>query len=199
MKYEKQNIFFISDLHIGHTNVIRYDGRPFADVNEMHIELIKRWNNVVGENDIVYYLGDLSFTRDDVTKWFINSIKGKIHFIMGNHDKMKHIIKFNRWENIYEYGTEIFVKDENNNKTRGSNGYQQIILSHYPILSWNKAHYGSVHLHGHCHGSLLKSNQEYYKRRVMDVGANCIDYTPISYPQVMDVMSKKIISSVDHH
>ena len=199
MKYEKQNIFFISDLHVGHKNVIKFDSRPFADVDEMHIEMIKRWNEVVGDDDIVYYLGDLAFARDEITKWFIYSLKGKINFILGNHDKMKDIVKFGRWENIHEYGTEINVKDEDTIGSRGSNGYQRIIMSHYPILSWNKSHYGSWHLHGHCHGSLIKSNQDYYKRKVMDVGCNVIDYTPISYEKVKGIMVKKGISSVDHH
>jgi calcineurin-like phosphoesterase family protein len=199
MKYEKQNIFFISDLHVGHKNVIKFDNRPFADVDEMHIEMIKRWNEVVGDDDIVYYLGDLAFARDELTKWFIYSLKGKINFILGNHDKMKDIVKFGRWENIHEYGTEINVKDEDTIGSRGSNGYQRIIMSHYPILSWNKSHYGSWHLHGHCHGSLIKSNQDYYKRKVMDVGCNVIDYTPISYEKVKGIMVKKGISSVDHH
>ena len=199
MRYEKQNIFFISDLHIGHKNVIKFDGRPFADVDEMHLEMIKRWNSVVGDEDIVYYLGDLAFCRDETTKWFIHSIKGKINFILGNHDKMKDIVKFDRWENIHEYGTEIGILDKDSLESRGSGGYQKIIMAHYPILSWNKSHYGSWMLHGHCHGSLMKSNQDYYKRKVMDVGCNCIDYTPISYEKVKGIMSRKVISNVDHH
>ena len=72
-------------------------------------------------------------------------------------------------------------------------------MSHYPILSWNKAHYGSWHLHGHCHGGLVKTMPEYYKRKVMDLGCNMIDYTPISYSQVKTVMDKKVISKVDNH
>jgi len=199
MRYEQQNIHFISDFHIGHKNVLKYDGRPFEDVDEMHVELIKRWNNVVEDDDIVYYLGDLAFCRDETTVWFLRSLKGKINYIIGNHDKMKDIIKFDRFENVHEYGTEIFIKDEDLKSARGSQGYQQFILSHYPILSWNRAHYGSIHLHGHCHGNLMKSNQDYYKRKVLDVGCNVIDYTPISYQGVKDIMEKKIISSVDHH
>lgn len=199
MRYEKQNIFFISDFHVGHKNVLRFDGRPFADTDEMHVELIKRWNSVVGDDDIVYYLGDLSFTRDEVTKWFIFSLKGKINYILGNHDKMRDIVKFGRFDKIHEYGTEIFVKDDDLKSARGAGGHQQIVMSHYPILSWNRGHYGSWHLHGHCHGSLMKSNQDYYKRKVLDVGCNCIDYTPLSYVELKDIMSKKGISAVDHH
>jgi calcineurin-like phosphoesterase family protein len=199
MKYEKQNIYFISDFHVGHKNVLKFDGRPFQDTEEMHTELIKRWNSVIEDDDIVYYLGDLAFCRDELAQWFIHSLKGKIHFIMGNHDKLKKIRKYGRWEEIYEYGTEIFIKDEDLKSTRGMNGYQQIIMTHYPILSWNRAHYGSWHLHGHCHGSLMKSNQDYYKRKVIDVGCNVIDYTPASYEEIKGVMLKKDIISVDHH
>jgi calcineurin-like phosphoesterase family protein len=199
MKYEKQNIYFISDFHVGHSNVIKFDGRPFKDTDEMHTELIKRWNSVITDDDIVYYLGDLAFCRDEMAKWFAYSLKGKIHFIKGNHDKMKKILKFGRFEQVYEYGTEIFIKDEDLKSNRGMTGYQQIIMSHYPILSWNRGHYGSWHLHGHCHGSLMKNNQDYYKRKVMDVGCNLIDYTPISYSEVKEIMSKKGINAVDHH
>lgn len=199
MRYEKQNIFFISDLHVGHKNVLKFDKRPFVDTDEMHTEMIKRWNSVVGDDDIVYYLGDLAFARDELTKWFIYSLNGKIHFILGNHDKMKDIVKLGRWESVHEYGTEINVKDDDSIGSRGSNGYQRIIMSHYPIFSWNKAHYGSWHLHGHCHGSLMVSQQDYYKRKVMDVGCNVIDYTPISYEEVKGIMVKKGISAVDHH
>lgn len=199
MRYETQNIFFISDLHVGHKNVIKFDGRPFQDVDEMHYQLIQNWNSVVDDDDIVYFLGDLSFSRDELTKWFIYSLKGKIHFIMGNHDKYKSISKFDRWEKIHEYGTEINVKDEDTISSRGSNGYQRIIMSHYPILSWNKSHYGSWHIHGHTHGSLMKANLDYYKRKVIDVGCNCIGYTPISYGEVKSIMDKRSISAVDHH
>jgi len=72
-------------------------------------------------------------------------------------------------------------------------------MSHYPILSWNRAHHGSWHLHGHSHGGLMKTNQDYYKRRVMDVGCNNIDYTPISYQQVKEIMLNRKVSGVDSH
>jgi len=199
MRYDTQNIFFISDLHISHKNIIKYDNRPYSDLEEMHVDLIKRWNEVVQPEDIVYYLGDLSFGRSDTAKWFVNAINGKISYIMGNHDNMKDIVKLGRWENVHEYGTEIFVKDEDNKKARGSQGYQQIVMSHYPILSWNREHHGSWMIHGHCHGSLMKSNQDYYKRKVLDVGCNCIDYRPISYGEIKNIMTKKEVSNIGHH
>ena len=55
----KQKIFFTSDLHFGHENVLRFDNRPFQTIEEMDEELIRRWNAKVGKGDLVYVLGDL--------------------------------------------------------------------------------------------------------------------------------------------
>lgn len=199
MRHDTQDIFFISDLHVGHANVLKYDKRPFASTDEMHHELIKRWNSVVGPESVVYFLGDLSFSRVDLTKWFVSQLNGRIHAIAGNHDRPKDLRSLGRFEEVHDYGTEIGVYDEDSLESRGSQGYQKIVMSHYPILSWNKSHYGAWHLHGHCHGSLMKTMPDYYRRKVMDVGCNMIDYTPISYVQVKDIMAKKVINNVDHH
>lgn len=199
MRFEQQNVFFISDFHVGHANVIKFDPRPFKNLDEMHNTLIENWNSVVGPDDVVYFLGDLSFARSGLTKWFLSSLHGKIYAICGNHDKMKDLIKYDRFENVHEYGTEIGIKDDSSLESRGSQGYQKIILSHYPILSWNKSHYGSWMIHGHCHQNLVKSFPEYYERKVLDVGCNGIDYTPISYVQVKEIMDNRSIKVVDSH
>lgn len=53
-------IFFSSDSHFGHTNVIKLSNRPFKDINHMNESLVANWNSVVGSEDIVYYIGDFS-------------------------------------------------------------------------------------------------------------------------------------------
>lgn len=201
MRFEKQNIFFTSDFHIGHTNILKYDNRPFKNVEEMHETLIENWNSKITNDDTVYYLGDLAFNKgkDDLDKWFVNQLKGKIYFIMGNHDKISKIAKLNRFEKIHEYGTEIWIKDDEvTNKKSG--GYQDIIMSHYPILSWNRGHHGSFHLHGHSHQSLTKNTEfeSYYKKKVIDIGCNGHDYSPLSYNEIKKIMLTKIISK-EHH
>ena len=47
-------IFYTSDLHFGHQNVIRFDNRPFDTVSEMDYTLIRLWNSRVREEDSVY-------------------------------------------------------------------------------------------------------------------------------------------------
>lgn len=55
------NIFFSSDLHFGHKNIIKYCTRPFESVEEMNKKLIENWNSVVTNDDTVFFLGDAGF------------------------------------------------------------------------------------------------------------------------------------------
>ena len=55
------SIFYIADTHFGHENSIRFCNRPFADVNEMNLTLIKNWNAKVTPDDDVYVLGDFAY------------------------------------------------------------------------------------------------------------------------------------------
>jgi calcineurin-like phosphoesterase family protein len=56
-----QNIFMISDMHFGHKNIMLYEVRPFKSVEDMDNSIIQNWNKVVGKNDKVFVLGDVSF------------------------------------------------------------------------------------------------------------------------------------------
>lgn len=200
VKHDKQNIFFCSDYHHDHKKICIYDNRPFANVEEMHEALISNWNSVVTNNDIVYYLGDLSFGAFESMRDFVNQLNGKINIVLGNHDHYRDIKNLNRFDNIYGYGKEIWIKDECE-ETKKSKGYQQIILSHYPILSWNRQHYSSIHLHGHSHQALTKVEQLnwYYNRKVLDVGCNGTNYTPLSYTEVKELLNNKTVPKNDSH
>lgn len=194
IKIDHQNVFFASDFHFCHANVIKYDNRPFKNVEEMNEQLILNWNSEVSDSDVVFYLGDLSFDRSgEKTKEIVNRLNGKIHFINGNHDNERDIRKLNRFETISDY-VNLSVADEDNPRKK-----QGIMMMHYPILSWDKAHHGDWHLHGHSHQSLVGQNPEYYDRKVLDMGCNGWDYRPISYEIIKAIMSTKEIARVDHH
>ena len=156
----------------------------------MHEYMITKWNGVVGKDDIVFYLGDLTFESGEAktgTKEFLNRLNGKIHFVLGNHDNEKVIRELGRFETISDY-IHLSVLDSD-----VKNKWQVIILSHFPLLSWDKGHRGSIHLHGHEHHSMVRNENYdwYYKMKVMDVGVNGMDYTPISYTQVKEIMGEK--------
>jgi calcineurin-like phosphoesterase family protein len=193
MNIKNQDIFFISDLHLGHNNVIDYDNRPFNDVDEMNETIVRNWNNTVDKNSTVFYLGDLYMKMPfDKIKELVHSLNGKIYFILGNHDKLNVIKSLDRFEWISSM-SEIYVDDED-----GRGGNQQIIMCHFPLLVWNKHHKGSWLLQGHCHHN-IKNDNTFYERKVMDVGCNGIDYTPISYKKVKEQMINKQIKIIDHH
>jgi calcineurin-like phosphoesterase family protein len=191
MKIEHQNIFFISDLHLGHKNIIKYDNRPFESLDQMSQTIETNWNKTVSADAIVFFLGDLSLGKGIE---LIKRLNGKKYAIMGNHDSFKSLQATQAFERIYDYGTEIKVVDKD-----AQQGYSHIIMAHYPILVWNRHHHGSWHLHGHCHGTLMTNRPEYYKRKVIDVGCNVIDYTPISYQEVKKIMNTKTTEFIDHH
>jgi len=194
---DHQNLFFISDFHLGHDNVIKFDKRPFQDVDEMAETIIQNWNSVVDDDSIIYYLGDLFYkVKASHIAYLMHQLKGEIRVILGNHDRLSQLVRMERFTDIQTY-QRIFVKDKD-----FKGGKCDIIVSHYPHLIWDKHHHGSWHLHGHSHQNLTKSEygrEVYYKRKVLDVGCNGWNYTPVSYQQVKDHMLKSDIEKIDHH
>lgn len=184
-KVEK-NVFFTSDFHLFHNNVLKFDNRPFADVHEMHKVIEERWNEVVKPEDTVIYLGDLHFARkDDINfvEGMLYALNGTIHYIMGNHDDYREIPKNKRFETVQDY-LEVRVA----HMVDGKRVETLFCCMHYPIYSWNKAHHGSYMVHGHCHGNLHHGEDAsfYNNRRVIDVGCMLTEYKPISYLEVID-------------
>ena len=49
--------YYTSDLHFGHRNVLKFDNRPFANVDEMDLVLIENWNNRVQPDDAPMIIG----------------------------------------------------------------------------------------------------------------------------------------------
>ena len=189
-----EKIFFASDYHFYHGNVIKYDGRPFDNVREMNETLIENWNNKIGKDDTVFYLGDFSFKNGSPASEIAHELNGKIHFILGNHDDHRDIKSFGRFETISDY-IHLNVADADANR-----GQQCITMSHFPMLSWDKINHGSIMLHGHEHGSMMKNpNYDwYYKRKVLDVGCNMHNYSPISFLEVKSYMKDKLIEKTHH-
>ena len=79
--------YYISDLHLFHEAAIRFDDRPFRDLEEMHTEIVKRWNEKVNNGDTVYILGDVSMRgKNENLIALVAILKGKKVLIRGNHD-----------------------------------------------------------------------------------------------------------------
>ena len=71
------SVFFIADTHFGDGNILRYENRPFATVEEMDQELVRRWNQKVGEKDTVFHLGDVSAHSAEEDRQLLGQLHGK--------------------------------------------------------------------------------------------------------------------------
>ncbi|MBP3702571.1 MAG: metallophosphoesterase, partial [Lachnospiraceae bacterium] len=80
------NVFFTSDIHLGHRGVLDFDNRPWDNLEDMNEGLIKRWNDKVGKGDRVYILGDLCWLSGEKAKALVGRLNGNLYLIRGNHD-----------------------------------------------------------------------------------------------------------------
>lgn len=187
----KDRLWFVSDTHFLHTNIIKYCERPFQDTKEMNQVLVDRWNEVVGEDDLIFCLGDFALGREKDCHHILQSLNGHKVLIKGNHEKTVMKKSFNRDEfdgGIYEL-LEIKVNDD-----EVSDGFQPIVLCHYTMMTWNRSHRGSLQLFGHVHGQL--NDSELLKPTQMDVGVDSAykilgEYRPFSYYEVKEYLNGK--------
>lgn len=178
---KRQKVFFIGDLHFGHLNIINHHpqrateaGISFADFkenpkecNEKHDKwLIELWNKTVSKEDTVYILGDFCLKNKEYAENILKQLKGKKFFINGNHDKA-----IKGLENYFEWVGDIKEVKFTNNQFKFISPDETfcIELCHYPMLTWNRRPHGSCMVHGHCHGSIDKCNEDMNELRV-DVG-----------------------------
>ena len=183
-----QKVFFTSDLHFGHENALRFDKRPFASVEEMDAELIRRWNAKVGKRDLVYVLGDMIWkSRKGEAEQIIRSLNGQIILIKGNHDRFLHNAKAKAaLAGVKDYD-DICVTLENGKKRR-------CILSHFFIPMYNGHRHKTVHLHGHSHKT-DESVMEYmisaflngagYRNEIYNVGCMYWNYEPVTLDEML--------------
>lgn len=188
-------IYFTSDTHFFHKNIIKYCNRPFYtdDSNEMDNAIISNWNSVVSPIDTVYHLGDFAFTGNtEKIRLTIQSLNGDIHLLMGNHDYQN---KFNRdnvrslFKSVNDY-LYIEVDDEEQGLMQG------IFLCHYPMLTWHNAMRGSWQLFGHIHSGINSSASEkdiLLKPSQYDVGVDNNNFTPISYEQLKVIITRQYL------
>lgn len=168
--------FYIADCHFGHASIIRSCNRPFASVEEMDAEIVRRWNAVVRPGDLVYHLGDWGWpTGGDAERFraLFHSLHGRKVLVLGNHDTRKDgslraDLAELPWDRRPEHLLE--VKDEG----------CRVVLGHYAQRTWNAAHHGAWHFYGHSHGRLPPLG------RSRDVGVDCpdVDFTPRSFNEL---------------
>jgi calcineurin-like phosphoesterase family protein len=174
-------IFFTSDQHFGHANVIKFCNRPFKDVDDMQERLIENHNSVVRPGDLVYMLGDMFWRTTSLERALMIKIRlnGQHYYINGNHEEL--------FKNKSLRDQFIWIKER---ETIHPAGYQYIVLDHFAGKVWNKSHSGSYQLYGHSHNELDKNPDT--SLLSCDVGVDSWDYKPVSIEQVKEKMDKRL-------
>lgn len=180
-KKDRQKIYFTSDLHFCHTNILYHcpERRNFLGISLeelqndkkgttelMNQKLIELWNNTVRKQDSIYFLGDFCLANKVETKKILEQLHGKKYLIVGNHDN-----SLKGLENYFEDVSQIKELKVTNNQFKFIDPDEPFCLEmcHYPLLTWNRRLHGTIMLHGHCHGSLNYYNNTSKELR-LDVG-----------------------------
>jgi calcineurin-like phosphoesterase family protein len=174
-------MWFISDLHFYHRNVIKYDNRPFKDLTEMHEELIKRWNKKVKKGDTVFVLGDFIFRGPKQGKEIVDQLNGRKIFVKGNHDPSARKLLAMGFDDVLE-----------NEAIKLPNG-MYVYVSHFPYYGFEDQRYQhkrihddgqSILLHGHVHTAWKVNGRQ------INVGCMHYDYAPVHVNEIIKMIDK---------
>ena len=185
------SIFFTSDQHYFHRNVIRLSNRPFENMTEMHDKMIENYNSKVGRNDCTYFLGDFSFENDiEANKQILNRMNGKKVLIIGNHDKKPSRMMAMGFAAVFNTAT-LRIAQKN------------VMLCHYPYAPslwkrWRLPKHSLRYmerrppktcdwlLHGHTHSK----TRVYLPTKSIHVGVDAWNFYPVGIREVEGLSQK---------
>jgi len=212
---KNQKIWFASDFHLSHKQPFIWQARGFTSIQEHASKIITDLNAVVGENDILFYLGDFSLnSTPPETREYFRSIKCRnIYYIWGNHEANvsaiyqealretfspflklipEQVYPF-KWENVTFLGAYARISINN----------QPIVLSHFAHFIWDMMQHGAWNICGHSHGNCAAILPDNTEGKILDVGVDVcykqFGRSCISFEEVINIMQTKSLKVVDHH
>lgn len=193
---DASGVFFTSDTHFHHFNIIKPCGRPFNDEKEMNEVLINNWNSVVNNDSIVFHLGDFAWGGFQKWKEICDRLNGHIILVKGNHDWKNGPQSPAQEEELFDLVTQqLYLRIEG----------RPVFLNHFPFLC-----YGGVYrnpndvvyqLYGHVHSGEFSTNGadiprlKYTFPTQYDVGVDNNNFTPISWKEVNEKIQSQIKES----
>lgn len=183
----QNKIWVTSDWHFNHNREFIWKVRGFSSVEEMNETIIERYNSVVGENDLVYCLGDCGLGGAgqealNQLKNYIERLNGTIIIVQGNHCTNKRIELYRQCKNVQQVDIATTFKYK---------GYH-FYLSHYPTLTGNLEKESlkqmTLNLYGHTH-----QKDKFYEDRpyMYCVGLDAHNCFPVSIDTVIEDMKEK--------
>jgi calcineurin-like phosphoesterase family protein len=196
-KVPYKKVFFLSDPHFGHANVVRGTSkwtdkngtRDFNTIEEHDSHIIDNINQMVGPKDLLLCFGDWSFGgKENAEKYRKRIICENIGLILGNHD---HHIRKNKvnHEHLFVFIEELIYLCSN---------HFNFVGCHYPIAEWHSMGRGVAMLHGHSHGGYQAPG------KILDIGVDEAfkrfgQYRPFTQEEVEEIINSKEIHNIGHH
>ena len=190
-------MWFTADLHLGDTNILHDMDRPFDSVEEMNRKVIDAVNECVAADDRLYILGDFTYRLPlaDAVRLRERIECKNVTLIRGNHDGDWEDPDAPRiWDEVRDY-LEV---------TPGYAKGHRLVMSHYPMLSWNGKARGAIMLHGHIHSRGDRTNARNRDRERpiyrYDVGLDANEYTYVYSHKVcphQSLKESKILEGVE--
>lgn len=194
--------FVTSDTHFFHDSLLGnsdFAPRPFADVDEMNQTIVTHWNEKVGENDLVYHLGDVALyflkpQRDAYQAIFelLDLLHGHLVMIKGNHDS-RALFKYLESKNYVFNGMPKFQFEDVGVLLKYN--HRQYYLTHYPLMLGIAPQITNLHGHIHHYSVPIKEN--------INVGIDApeLDYlspkptfgTPLNFREIEAIAAKKAL------
>jgi len=160
------NVYFTSDLHLGHSNILEFKQRFHTDLEQMHVAMMEKWNHKVRKHsDIVWVLGDVATTVESL-EW-LNYMNGSKRLVLGNHDTFQYSVYEKYFDKICHF----------------HKGYKGMVLTHIPIHP-SELEYRSWkwNVHGHIHDPIKNNLGSKYFNVNMDI----IGYSPIHLDELRE-------------
>lgn len=178
-----KKLYLTADEHYYHANIIKYQSRPFNNVDEMNNTIIANHNAVVGPNDHIIHIGDFSFGHKEDFIRILRRLNGFHYVIDGSHDKSlaEYAVMENKPTDIQD---KLVILPK---LFEFSYAGEKITLCHYALSRWWASNHGSLHFFGHSHGNYD------HPGRAIDVGVDVQGFTPILIDNAMKLAGKKEI------
>ena len=169
-------IYFTSDLHLNHMNILRYESksRPFNTIEEMNQAIIYNINKIVKAWDTLFILGDIFMGPKEKAYGWLEQIKCRdVTVVLGNHDS-------NKWKQEYYRSLEWSVADS----VIVEHNCFRFFCHHYPIKETRQNLYTKqdIYLYGHLHSNAPKGLQD---DNTYHVGLDTNELYPVSIEQII--------------
>lgn len=169
-------VFFTSDLHFGHKNLV--EGLRGMSVDESDALVIENWNKVITKHDTVYILGDVVMEKPQKAMEYLPRLNGSIRIVGGNHDTLRCCRAYSMM------GIPVI----------GVLQYKGFLCTHIPVHPTQIEHFrGNIHGHIHLSGDiegLGRYNAPLVEGRYYNVNTEFHDYTPVLFDDIVSWFEK---------